>query len=146
MKKILIAAIFVLVGFSAWFYIRHPIGEKAIINGHTINLDLAVTEAEKEKGLGYRDSLAPDHGMLFVYDHPDRYGFWMKGMKFPLDFIWINGNIVADISQNIPHPVSQTAQPVSLAPSVPADKVLEVNAGVVKSLGIRIGDPVHFEN
>lgn len=146
MKKILIAAILLLVGFSVWFYIRHPIGEKAIINGHTIKLELAVTEAEKEKGLGYRDSLAADDGMLFVYDNPQRYGFWMKGMKFPLDFIWINGNVVADISQNIPPPVSPTARPVSLTPSVPADKVLEVNAGVVQSLGIRVGDLVQFEN
>ncbi|MCX6792030.1 MAG: DUF192 domain-containing protein [Candidatus Gottesmanbacteria bacterium] len=146
MKKFLIAGIIALITITAWYYIRHPIGEKAIINGQEIRLMLAVTEAEKEKGLGYRDALAAGSGMLFVYDHPDRYGFWMKGMRFPLDFIWINGNKVADISQNIPQPVNDTAQPVSLAPKVPADKVLEVNAGVIQSLGIRVGDLVQFVN
>ena len=146
MKKILIIALIALVGFSAWYYLRHPIGEKAIINGHTIRLELAVTEAEKEKGLGYRDSLGPDSGMLFVYNHPERYGFWMKGMRFPLDFIWINGNKVVELSQNIPQPVNDRVQPVSLAPAVPADKVLEVNSGVIQSLGVRIGDLVQFTN
>jgi uncharacterized protein len=146
MKKILIIFAAALFLFTIYFYIRHPIGEKAVIRGHTINLILAVTEAEKEKGLGYRDSLAEDSGMLFVYDHPERYGFWMKGMRFPLDFIWINGNKVADLSLNIPQPADDAAQPVSLAPAVPADKVLEVNAGVIESLGIRVGDLVQFSN
>lgn len=146
MKKFLIAGIIALITVTAWYYTRHPIGEKAIINGHTIRLELAVTESEKEKGLGYRDSLATDSGMLFVYTHPERYGFWMKGMRFPLDFIWINGTNVVDVSERIPQPVSDNVQPVSLAPHVPADKVLEVNAGVIEALGIRAGDTVLFTN
>jgi uncharacterized membrane protein (UPF0127 family) len=146
MKKVLIVFVAALLLFTLYYYFRHPIGEKAIINGHTIRLELAVTETEKEKGLGYRDTLAADSGMLFVYEHPDRYGFWMKGMRFPLDFIWINGNKVADISQNILQPVNDTVQPVSLAPAVPADKVLEVNSGMIQSLGIRVGDLVQFVN
>jgi hypothetical protein len=146
MKKIIIIAAIIVLAGTAYYYFRHPIGEKAIINGHTIHLELAITEAEKEKGLGYRDSLASDSGMLFVYDHPDRYGFWMKGMRFPLDYIWINGNKVADLSRNIPQPVNDAATPVSLSPAVPADKVLEVNAGVIDSFGIRIGDLVQLTN
>ncbi len=138
MKKILVICASVLVLFTLYYYVRHPIGTKAMINGHTIRLTLAVTQIEKERGLGYRDSLASDAGMLFVYDHPERYGFWMKGMRFPLDFIWINGNTVADLSQNV-----ATNTP-AFAPRVPVDKVLEVNAGVVESLGIRIGDLVQF--
>jgi len=139
MKKIIIIGGLLLFVLTAWYYIRHPIGEKAIINGHTIRLELAVTEAEKEKGLGYRDSLAADWGMLFVYDHPERYGFWMKGMRFPLDFIWINGNSIVDLSPNI-------SPPRSLAPAVPVDKVLEVNAGTIGKLGVKIGDLVQFSN
>jgi uncharacterized membrane protein (UPF0127 family) len=146
MKKIIIIFVAAVLVFTAYYYFRHPIGEKAIINGHTIHLELAVTEAEKEKGLGYRDSLAADNGMLFVYDHPERYGFWMKGMRFPLDYIWINGNKVADLSRNIPQPINDTVQPVSLSPMVPADKVLEVNAGVIDQDGIKIGDLVELSN
>ena len=140
MKKIFIIFLVSFFLATCYYYIRHPIGEKAIINGHTIRLELAVTEAEKEKGLGERDTLASDSGMLFVYDHPERYGFWMKGMRFPLDFIWINGNTVADLTQNV-----STGAP-AFAPLVPADKVLEVNTGVIDQLSIKIGDLVHFSN
>ena len=146
MKKLFMYVLIILGIFTAYYYFRHPIGEKVIINGHTIHLELAVTQGEKEKGLGYRDSLAADHGMLFVYDHPERYGFWMKGMRFPLDYIWINGNKVADLSRNIPAPANETTQPVSLAPGFPADKVLEVNAGVIDRFDINIGDLVQITN
>jgi uncharacterized membrane protein (UPF0127 family) len=146
MKKLILIIAAALFLFTIYFYFRHPIGAKVIINGHTIYVELAVTNAEKEKGLGYRDSLAADAGMLFVYDHPERYGFWMKGMRFPLDFIWINGNKVIELSQHIPQPANDTVQPVSLAPTVASDKVLEVNAGTIHRIGIKIGDLVQFSN
>ena len=146
MRKLFIVGAATLLLFTFYYYSSHPIGKRAVIRGHVINLELAVTEPEKEKGLGYRDSLPVDTGMLFVYDHPDRYGFWMKGMRFPLDFIWINGNKVVELSEDIPQPTSDTVQPVSLAPVAPADKILEVNTGVIQSLGIRVGDLVQFTN
>lgn len=146
MKILIITGIIAVIAITTVFYIRHPLGKKAIINGHEIKLELAITEAEKEKGLGSRDSLAPDTGMLFVYQTKGNYGFWMKGMRFPLDFIWIDGNIIVDLSPNIPFPEKNTTQPISLTSRVPADKVLEVNAGVIDRLGIKIGDLVQFPN
>lgn len=146
MKILIITGIIAVIAITTVFYIRHPLGKKAIINGHEIKLELAITEAEKEKGLGSRDSLAPDTGMLFVYQTKGKYGFWMKGMRFPLDFIWIDGNIIVDLSPNIPFPEKNTTQPISLTSRVPADKVLEVNAGVIDRLGIKIGDLVQFPN
>jgi hypothetical protein len=140
MKKIFVVIAAALFLFTLSYYIRHPVVKKAIINGHEIRLLLAVTDSEKQKGLGYRDSLPINSGMLFVYQNKDRYGFWMKGMRFPLDFIWIDGNKIVDLTQN----VAITAP--AFSPLVPVDKVLEVNAGVVESLGIHIGDPVQFVN
>ncbi len=144
MKKILLISIIFLLLFTLYFYIRRPLSAKAVIHGHTIYLELAVTEQEREKGLGYRDSLPANGGMLFVFQTKDRYGFWMKGMRFPLDFIWIDGNKLADLSRNIPMPANDDAQPVSLAPNEPADKILEVNAGVIDRIGVKIGDIVQF--
>lgn len=144
MKKLLIGFVAALLLFTLYYYFRHPIGEKAIMNGHTIRLELALTESEKERGLSYRDSLPADTGMLFVYNHPDLYGFWMKGMRFPLDFIWINGNTVVEISRNIPNPQNEATQPVSLAPLIAADKVLELNAGIADKLGVSVGDLIQF--
>lgn len=146
MKRIIVIIATALVVFAGYFYFRHPLGERIIINGHTINVELAVTDTEKQKGLGYRDSLASDSGMLFVYQNRDRYGFWMKGMRFSLDYIWINGNKVVDLSPDIPAPANPDEPPVTLSPKVPVDKVLEVNAGVIVNTGVRIGDTVQFTN
>jgi len=143
MKKILGCILFTFLVFSIYFYQRHPLGAKVIINGYTFNVEMAVTEFEKQKGLGGRDSLPANSGMLFIYQNKDRYGFWMKDMRFGLDYIWIEDNTVVDLSQHIPAP-NVGERPVELVPRVPVNKVLEVNTGTIASYGIRIGDPVQF--
>lgn len=146
MKKLLLVPALAIGIFTLWFYWRHPLGEKALINGHTVTVELALTESEKQKGLGDRETLPRDHGMLFVYQNKDRYGFWMKGMRFPLDYVWIDGNTVADLSPNVPAPATPNESPAELAPKVPVDKVLEVNAGIINEFGIRVGDTIKFAN
>src|SRR3989344_624382 len=54
-----------------------------------LNIEIADTQGKRAKGFGSRDQLASDSGMLFVFDTPGQYQFWMKGMKFPLDMIFI---------------------------------------------------------
>ncbi len=81
--------------------------------------------------------------MLFVFDRPGRHGFWMKGMNFPLDFIWINGGRVAQITENVPAPKNGEA-PLSLAPQVEVDTVLEVNGGFAGKYQIKVGDKVEY--
>jgi len=146
MNKFLVFLISLLVIGGGYYYFRHPLGKKIIVNGHTISVELAITDAEKQKGLGERDSLAQDNGMLFVYQNKDRYGYWMKGMRFPLDYMWIDGNRVVDLSSNIPAPTAPGQVPVELAPKVPVDKVLEVNAGMIAKLGVKIGDTVRYSD
>lgn len=146
MNKIVIGILVVIAIIMGYFYFRHPLGEKVIINGHTIQVEVAVTDAEKLKGLGDRDSLAPGTGMLFVYQNKDRYGYWMKGMRFPLDYIWINGNQVVDMTPDVPAPKTPGEAPVELAPKVPVDKVLEVNAGDINRYGVVVGETVQFSD
>lgn len=141
-KQVLIVVVLVL-GFLGWWYKEHPLQTTATIRGHKIILELAVTPKEKQKGLGFRDSLPPDHGMLFLMNEPAYHGFWMKDMKFPLDFIWINDKTVVDLTENVPSPIGYEP-PASLKPKSAADKVLEVNAGVIRRIGIQIGDTVEF--
>lgn len=141
------AYIFITVGVLLLLYIlyyrSHPLTSKVRIRGHVIGVDVAVGMLEQARGLGGRTSLGPNSGMLFIYDHKEQYHFWMMGMKFPLDFIWIDGKRVADITLNVPPPKAFTT-PAMVKPRVPVDKILEVNAGVVDRLGIKIGDSVEF--
>jgi len=138
MKKIIIICGILLCFSVAWYYIRHPLVTRIEVGSTVFTVELAITEAEKEKGLGYRDNLAPDHGMLFPYDHAEKYSFWMKGMRFPLDILWIRDSKIIDISKNVPIATSSVLPIYS--PQEPANQVLEVNAGTSDKDGIKIGD------
>jgi uncharacterized membrane protein (UPF0127 family) len=74
--------------------------------------------------------------MMFVFDKPDFYYFWMKDMNFPLDFIFIRDNEVVDLLENI----TLETYPQSFTSKVQADKVIELNSGEIKKSGIKIGD------
>lgn len=112
----------------------------------TLTVEVADTPEKRAQGLSNKDSLAANAGMLFVFDRADKYRFWMKDMKFPLDFIWINGNSIVDLLPNVPQPDPNTSltrlpvyEPVSLV-----DKVLEVNAGFIASQKVKVGDIVQI--
>jgi uncharacterized protein len=142
MKKFIFISFIVLVLVSVFYYLRHPIGTKVIINNHQFYVDVAVTNPEKESGLGNRDSLEPDHGMLFTYDHKEKYSYWMKNMRFPIDILWIADNTIVDITKNIPVDIKVPLKIYS--PIVPVNKVLELNAGTSDRLGIKAGNTVYI--
>ena len=87
--------------------------------------------------------------MLFVYQVPQVSIFRMKGMRFPLDFIWIDqGCEVADTGSNalVPAPGTADSKLPLYRSAVPVLYGLEVNAGDVARLGIRPGDRVAFSD
>jgi uncharacterized membrane protein (UPF0127 family) len=141
--KIIIIGVILIIGvFSIWFYTRHPLHGTVTINKTMFLVDLALNPIEKERGLSYRKSLEPKHGMLFVYDHKEIFPFWMKGMNFPLDFIWLDGNIIVDITKNV-QPANGLNMHV-VKPNVAVDKILELNAGEVDLYNIKVGDSVLY--
>ncbi len=115
------------------------------IRGLVIHAELARTPAEREQGLSGRSSLAHDGGMLFVFEQDLQPGFWMRGMRLPLDFIWISRDLrVVDTTENVPPPEPGTSpeQLPLYRPGAPVLYVLEVNAGTVVEAGVRVGDTV----
>lgn len=116
------------------------------INDKTIKVEVADTAAKRKKGLGDRQSLAEQDGMLFIFDRADKHPFWMKGLSFPLDFVWIREEKIVDILENIPPPAAgqkDSELPIYSAKE-PIDKVLELNAGTVQRLNIQIGDSIRI--
>ncbi len=100
------------------------------IGGQVYFLDVALTDAEKEKGLSGRSSLAPDTGMLFVFDKPGTYGFWMPDMSFPIDIIWL------DQSCMVVGKTSMTPQsyPKIFYPDYPAEYAIELPLNAAKNI------------
>ncbi len=79
--------------------------------------------------------------MLFVFDKPDIYSFWMKDMLFPIDMIWISedGKVVY-----IERDARPESYPNSFIPDAPAKYVLEVNAGFSEKNNLKVGDKVEI--
>lgn len=117
---------------------------KVTIGQTSILVEEATTPQEKVLGLGGREYLAQDHGMLFRFATPEKPAFWMKNMRFALDYIWINNEKVIDLSENVVTPLTATTddQLSLISPNVESNAVIEVNAGFVKRNQIFIGDIV----
>jgi len=107
---------------------------------HRFSIELARTPEQQQFGLMFRNKLAPDAGMLFVYDQAHRISMWMKNTLIPLDmiFIGVDGRVIN---------VAERCVPLSVAPIYSADAalaVLEVNGGTAARLGIGPGDTVLY--
>jgi len=113
------------------------------IHGKRTTVEIAYTPEEQAKGLGERDDLAWGHGMYFPYDRPGFYSFWMKGMRFSIDIVWLRDGRIIDLDPNVPF--ERGSNGPTLRPSELTDAVLEVPAGYALAQGWRIGDRVKFE-
>lgn len=122
---------------------RNSNGPTAIINGQKFSLEIANTPATLQQGLSDRDTLGSNKGMLFIFDKLDAGCFWMKGMRFNLDIIWLdNLNKVIYMQQDL----SPATYPKSYCPGAPSHYVLELNAGAAKTVNLQIGNYIKLEN
>ena len=129
---------FVVAGFVAWHQRTFAHAEVVIDGRIKVAADIASTPTTREKGLSGRESLGPDEGLLFIFMRADRYAFWMKDMKFPIDILWIKGDEIVDITTDAAPPASG-APLERYFPMFAVDKVLEVPAGFAARNGLRTG-------
>jgi uncharacterized membrane protein (UPF0127 family) len=129
----------VAVALAALFFYKTQALPVAGFGGVSLKIEYATTEATREKGLGDRESIAPDYGMLFVFPKDDYYGFWMKDTLVPLDMFWLDakGQVVS-IAQD----VAPATYPHVFYPTSPARYVLETVAGFARAHGIATGTPL----
>lgn len=141
-KQILLAiALFaiVLLGYVVYRFAKPALKPGQISIGAAVfNVEIADTVASRIQGLSGRDGLASNEGMLFLFPVSMTQGFWMKGMKFPLDIIWIGDNKVVGMVLDA-EPEAGPEYTIYKSPE-PVDKVLEINAGQAVRSGIRVGD------
>lgn len=148
MKKIFLSAsafIFLIVfGILSLFLLKDKNKKEYLsvleIGNNKFEIEIVENAIAQARGLAGRPNLPENKGMFFVFNGQAVRNFWMAGMKFPLDIVWIRGEEVISFSENLP-PAAGLDFPVYSSPE-PADKVLEINAGLVKKLGIKIGDRI----
>lgn len=117
---------------------------EACIRGNCYALELALTPAQRAKGLMEHTTLLAGRGMWFVFEQPGQYGFWMKNMDFPIDILWIDGKFrIVEVKKNVP-PCARARCEVYY-PSRDALYVLELPAGEAQRLQIVPGDKIELK-
>ncbi|MEQ4616894.1 MAG: DUF192 domain-containing protein [Corticimicrobacter sp.] len=85
---------------------------------HLIHAEVADNDATRQRGLMFRQELAPNHGMLFVYPTPDTLCFWMRNTPLPLSIAFIRDDgTIANIADMAPYTETPhcSAEPVRYA-------------------------------
>jgi uncharacterized membrane protein (UPF0127 family) len=108
------------------------------INGKKISVEVVADKKRMELGLGGRGNLCENCGMLFVFAKEGIYPFWMKGMLFDLDIIWIKNGRIVKIVKNISKNSMET-----ITPDMKSDCVLEIPAGMSNLFDFKEGDLIH---
>jgi uncharacterized membrane protein (UPF0127 family) len=114
------------------------------INGFNLVVDVPVTSDQFQKGLDIKDHLNENQGMLFIFKEPDKFPFWMHGMKFPIDIIWFDKDKnVVHIEHNLQPCITDLACP-SYSPEKDALYVLETASGFYQRHNVKIGTHMDF--
>ena len=114
------------------------------LGGQRYQVELAKDDAERARGLMFRDAMEADHGMLFIHDAQEPQSYWMKNTKIPLDILYFdNDRKLVSQQRDVP--------PCSLGDACPpypsnalARYVLELNAGQAEKLKLQDGAVMTF--
>lgn len=96
---------------------------------------------EMQKGLMHIKELPENSGMLFLFEKPQIVNMWMKDTFIPLDMIFINerNEIIKIIESAKPNSLEILSSDTYVA------MVLEINGGIAKKRGIKVGDSITYE-
>jgi uncharacterized membrane protein (UPF0127 family) len=112
-------------------------------SGKVLQSEVMVSDEDRQMGLMFRPSLAPDHGMLFLFEEPGFHGIWMKNCKFPIDILWLDKErTIVHVAEKVP---PCAAEPCEVyAPLRKASYVVELNAGQARKENAVVGSRVEF--
>ena len=104
-------------------------------------LTIAQNERQRQKGLSHKPSLAPDAGLLFIFDQLGDYGIWMKDMNFAIDIIWLDANFkIVGLAEN----VQPSSYPEVYKAPRPSLYVIELAAGQITINALLVGQKLNL--
>lgn len=150
-RGVLIVAVVIAVALAAQYVLfsknTAPISEGVkpvqaeyadiTIGNAEFRVEIVRTAEQVRRGLGGREDLSPDTGMWFDFGTENKWGIWMKDMKFPIDIVWLDKNLeVVTTEKN----VSPKTFPKTFYPSRSASYVLELPSGTVEKYHLEAGN------
>ena len=146
MRRILIASLIFLSALSAYA----GGGGQVVAKGQAFLAEVAATDAERAKGMMYRQQLAKDRCMIFIYAEDGLRPIWMKNCLIALDVVWVgaDGDVV-EIAEQVP-PVSpmfrgSDADIPNYGGHASARHFVEFAAGTVRRIGLKKGDRLGWD-
>jgi uncharacterized membrane protein (UPF0127 family) len=114
------------------------------LNGKRFSIEIADDDAERERGLMFRDTMDADHGMLFIHESQGPLAYWMKNTRIPLDILYFDDTRkLVSMQRDVP-PCSLGDQCPPYPSAAPARYVLELNAGQAQALKLETGSELKF--
>jgi len=114
------------------------------LGGQRYAIEIADDDAERARGLMFRDELAADHGMLFIHERQEPLAYWMKNTKIPLDILYFDDALKLVSQQRDVPPCSLGDRCPPYPSDAPARYVLELNAGEAARIGLKDGAELKF--
>lgn len=114
------------------------------LGGQRYQVELAKDDAERARGLMFRDAMEADHGMLFIHDAQEPQSYWMKNTKIPLDILYFDNDRKLVSQQRDVPPCSAGDACPPYPSNAPARYVLELNAGQAEKLKLQDGAVMTF--
>lgn len=114
------------------------------LRGKRFAVEVADDDAERERGLMFRDEMGADNGMIFIHDQEAPLAYWMKNTRIPLDILYFDRKRKLVSAQHRVPPCSLGDRCPPFPSEGPAVYVLELNAGTAELLGVQPGDQLAF--
>ena len=144
-RWLMMGGVIVLLSASVWWVLsRSDWSKTTVMVGQTVfQAEVANKDWTRAQGLSGRDGLELDQAMLLEFEDDAMWAIWMKGMKFPIDIIWLDKNKqVVHIESNVEPEGSPYTE---YLPPVPARYVLEISAGGANKSNIKVGSVAKFD-
>ena len=114
------------------------------VGGERYSVEIADDEAERARGLMFRDRMEAGHGMLFIHEQQGPQAYWMKNTRIPLDILYFDDDRTLVSQQRDVPPCTLGNRCPSYASDAPARYVLELNAGEAARLQLQDGATITF--
>ena len=124
---------------------QHTKTKLAIAEKVVLSVNIADTPKEQEQGYSNHPPISYKEGLLFTFDQPGNYAFWMNEMRFDLDFIMSRDNRVIELIENIPAPKNNHGEIEYVLAKKDFDKLLEVKSGFIQKYQIQLNDRIALE-
>jgi hypothetical protein len=117
----------------------------AFPNGKQVRAESMLTEADRSRGMMFRNSIAPERGMLFFHEVLGKYKYWMYQCRIPLDIIWMDRDRrIVEISADTPPCTTEAGECPNYGGHYDALYVLELGGGMAAKYALKVGDTLRF--